>query len=286
MSNRLHTASRTPSSVDQTLEQALLAMRMQCFTAAERLAAGVLKSEPGNVHAAQVLGHALLMQSRPAEAIDPLHRAVRQSDDPATETLLARALAAAGRAEEALDQLRRTTARRPPFPLAFLEMGDQLAKAGRFDEGVAVFESGLSLAPDAAVLRMGLGYLHLERNDRSGARALFSAVRAAAPERHDALVALARVLVLDGEYVAAAALYRRALTLRPGDALTRIDLGKCLLEMGERAAGEAALRAATSGAVQLAGLAMTALAAAPRGRFFLRPSAAARFLRLEPISAL
>ncbi|MFI4935052.1 MAG: tetratricopeptide repeat protein [Caulobacterales bacterium] len=256
-------------------------MRAQRLGEAERLASMVLAAAPGDPIAAQVLGHTLLIQRRAQEAIEPLLAAARRNDDPAIETLLARALAGAGRAEAAFDQLRRTTARRPPFPLAFLELGDLLGDAGRFDEAAAVFESGLTLAPDAVVLRVGLGNLHLKRNNRAEARRLFSQVRAAAPQRHDALVALAKVLTLDGEYAAAADLYRRALAMRPHDAMTRINLGKCLLEMGERDAGEASLRAATRDAGELAGLAATALAATPRGRFFLRPSAAANFLQVE-----
>ncbi len=84
-----------------------------------------------------------------------------------------------------------------------------------------------------------------------------------------------------GEYAAAADLYRHALGLQPDDLVTRVNLGKCLLEMGERDAGEATLRAATRGSASLAGRAITALAAAPHGRFFLRPSAAAKFLRID-----
>jgi len=195
--------------------------------------------------------------------------------------LLAVALAAADRDEEALEQLRRTTARRPPFPPAFLELGRQLGDAGRFDEGIAALESGLALAPGVLDLRVGLGYLHLKRNDRAEARAFFSQVLTVAPGPHEVLVALAKVMALDGEYADAAVLYRRALGLKPDDAATRISLGKCLLEIGEREAGEATLRAATRGAAGLAGLAIMALAAAPHGRFFLRPSAAAKFLRVE-----
>jgi Tfp pilus assembly protein PilF len=254
---------------------------MQRPNEAERLASDLLKSNRGNVLAAQILGRALLMQNRAAEAIVPLERAARRSDDPETETLLAVALAAAGRSDEARDQLRRATARRPPFPPAFLEYAGQLAKTGGFDEAIAVLESGLALTPDAIDLRMELGYLHLKRNTRAKARGMFLQVLAAAPERHDALVALARVMALDGEYAAAADTYRRALGMRPDDAMTRNNLGVCLLEMGERDAGEASLRAATRGAPQMAGLAITSLAAASHGRFFLRPSATAKFLRVE-----
>jgi len=49
--------------------------------------------------------------------------------------------------------------------------------------------------------------------------------------------------------------------------------------MGSREAGEAVLRGAVQAAPPLAGQALQALTAAPHGRFFLRPSAAARFLK-------
>jgi tetratricopeptide (TPR) repeat protein len=281
MSKRLPSAAEPRSAGNQALEKAILAFRMQRLDEAERLASSVLKSDRGNVFAAQIFGRALLMQNRPSEAIDALQRAARRSNDPETETLLAAVLAAAGRNDEAFEQLHRTTARRPPFLPAFLELGGKLRDVGRFDEAIAVLESGLALAPDDLDLRMGLGYLHVKRNDRARARALFLQVLAAAPSRHDALVALAKVMVLDGEYAAAADLYRRALGMQPDDTAIRINLGKCLLEMGERDAGEATLRAATRGRAQLAGQAITALVAAPHGRFFLRPSAVAKFLRVE-----
>jgi Tfp pilus assembly protein PilF len=69
------------------------------------------------------------------------------------------------------------------------------------------------------------------------------------------------------------------LAANPGDAAARKNLGTCRLEMGERAAGEADLRAAVRAAPQLAGHAIAALALASHGRFFLRLSAAMDFLR-------
>jgi Flp pilus assembly protein TadD len=270
-----------PSSSSRALESAGFALRMQRPHEAERLAAGVLKSNRGNTVAAQLLGRALLMQNRAAEAIVPLERAARRSDDPAIEIDLAIALAAAGRRDEALDQLRQTAARRPPFAAAFVEHGGLLAKIGRFEEAVAVLESGLALMPDVVDLRMQLGFVHLKRNDRATARTIFLHVLAAAPERYDVLPALANVMALDGEYAAAADLFRRALGLRPDDAETRNILGACLLEMGDRDAGEASLRAAARGTPQMAGQAIKWLAAASHGRFFLRPSAVLKFLRSE-----
>lgn len=180
--------------------------------------------------------------------------------------------------EQTLAALRLATAQRPAAPRVFLELGDLLGRLGRFDEAAAVFEEGLALEPLAIVLRVGLGYVLLNRGDRAGARVQFEQVCAAAPERYDGMVGLAHVLARDGHYPQAAELYRRALALQPDNAATRIALGRCLLEMGEREAGEVALRVAVGGAAQRAGPAILALAATPHGRVFLRPSAAARFL--------
>ena len=100
-----------------------------------------------------------------------------------------------------------------PTRLAFAELGGQLSKLGRIEESFAMFESGIALTPGVTELLMGLGYLHLKTNNRAKARALFLQVQAADPGRLDALSALANVMALDGEYAAAADLYRRVLAL-------------------------------------------------------------------------
>jgi tetratricopeptide (TPR) repeat protein len=262
----------------QALEQAALALRSQRPDQAERLAAGVLNTDRANAQAAQILGTALLVQGRGAEAVAPLTSTAQRTQDPAVETLLARALAAAGRRDDAIAQLRQATQRRPAYPLAFLELGEALGASGRPSEGIAILEAGLALFPSADGLRIALGYLHLQRNDRPSARRRFEAVRKAAPGRGDAMVGLAKVMALDGEHAAAAELYRRALALRPQDVGSRLALAKSLLELGDREAGEAALRTVVDGSAQLTGLAVSTLATASHGRFFLRPSDAKRFL--------
>jgi len=270
-----------PSPHSPALEEASLALQRQQPETAERLASAVLRADRGNLVAAQILGTALLQLDRPAEAVEILRRAARRSEQPALETLLARALAAAGEREAAFEQLRLAVGRRPAYALAFLDLGVGLGEAGRCEEGIPVLEAGLALAPDADGLRVALGHLHLRRGDCPAARQAFQQVHAAAPGRHDAMLGLARAMALQGDCAEAAGLYRRALALRPDDPLTRIALGKCLLEMGLREEGEAAIRAAGRGSATLAGLALTALAATPHGRAFLRPSAATRFLRGE-----
>ncbi|MGB8607365.1 MAG: tetratricopeptide repeat protein [Bradyrhizobium sp.] len=252
---------------------------MRQFAEAEQLAAEVLMASRTDTAAASILARALIAQNRGVEAIAPLEKAARRSSDVSIETLLGAALGSAGRRAEAVEQLRRTTARRPPFTPAFQELAGQLAKAGRIDEAIAVVESGLALVPETIDLQLDLARLHLHHNARGKAREILLKAREAAPGRPEILTALARVLVLDGEYAAAAEACRHALGLRPDDAMTRADLAACLLEMGERDAGEAHLRSALRNRPEMLGRTTYALATSSHGRFFFRPSAVAKFLQ-------
>lgn len=267
--------SQAPSP---TLQRAALALQMGQAAEAERLAAEVLKASRTDIAAASILARALLAQNRAAEAVAPLERAARRVEDPGLETLLGAALGGAGRGSEAIELLRRTTQRRPPFLPAFQELAGQLSKAGRGDEAIAVIEGALGFAPNVVELQLDLARLLLHRGERGPARAILEMGRAVAPDHPDILTALARALLLDGDYAAAADLYRRVLALRPGDAATRADFSACLLEMGERETGEANLRQAMRGRPQMIGRATYALVQSSHGRFFFRPSAMAKFL--------
>jgi Flp pilus assembly protein TadD len=265
----------------QILERAALALRMRHFAEAERLAADVLRASRTDTAAALILAQALIAQNRGQEAIAPLEKAARRSSDAGIETLLGAALGSSGRRAEAIELLRRITARRPPFMSAFRELAGQLHKAGRAGEAIAVVESGLALAPETIDLHLDLARLHLYRNERGKARMILLNAREAAPAYPEILSLLARVQLLDGDYASAADTYRHALALRPDDAMTRAELATCLLEMGERDAGEASLRLAFRGAPQMFGRAVYALSASSHGRFFFRPSAMAKFLERQ-----
>ncbi|WP_249811311.1 tetratricopeptide repeat protein [Bradyrhizobium sp. 149] len=261
------------------LERATLALRMQNFAEAERLAAEVLKTSRTDIVATWILGRALLAQNRAAEAIVPLDKAARRTSDPGIETLLGAALGESGRRAEAIEQLRQTAARRPPFLPAFQELAGQLAKDRRVDEAIAAIGSALALAPENIDLQLDLARLHLERNARGEARPILVMAHKAAPGRPDISTLLARVLRQDGDYATAAEMYRLALALRPDDAVTRADLAACLFELGEREAGEASLRSAVRGRPRMLAQAAYTLVHSSRGRFFFRPSALKTFLQ-------
>jgi predicted Zn-dependent protease len=268
-----------PSASDQALHAAILAMQGQRPAEAERIAAGVLKSDPGNPVAAGILGRAMMLQNRAAEAIPVLEQAASRGNNSAVEAQFADALVATGRRDEALAQLRKTMARRPAFLPSFVMYARYAAEAGGHAEAVAALEQGLAVFPGAWELQNELALQHLKTNNRAAAHAVLSQALAVMPRHPFLTMTLGQVLYLDGDYAGAADAYRQALAANPGDAGAKKNLGSCRLEMGERDAGEADLHAAVRAAPQLAGHAIAALALASHGRFFLRFSAAMDFLR-------
>jgi tetratricopeptide (TPR) repeat protein len=259
------------------LERAALALRMQDFAEAERLAAEVQKAERGNIGAAVILGQALLATNRANEAVAPLERAARRAGDAGIETLLATALAASGRSQDALDRLQQATTRRPAYAPAFIEYARQLGRAMNVDDAIAVAAAGVALLPEVVELKVEFARLLVASNERARARGLLLQAKAAAPGHPDVLAELARVMVLDGEYADAAELYRRTLAVRP-DAITRANFALCLLELNDRDGAEAQFREVVRGNPQLFGRAVSSMAVSSHGRFFMRPSMAAAFL--------
>jgi len=246
---------------------------------AEQLAADALKANAGSLQAMQLLGAALLMQGRGKEAIAPLERATRQSRDAATETRLAMALRQAGRDEEARERLERAVKRKPAFPPAFLELANLLAERNRYDDAIAILHQGLAIAPDFVDLSIQLGRVYAALGKNAEARAAFARAVALAPGRPDALFALARAFEVARDFAQAAAIYSRVLASAPNDAAAQIALGICLMELGRSQEGLDHLRAASRAGAKAFGEVVSALADSGRGRFWLRPSDAARALR-------
>jgi Flp pilus assembly protein TadD len=272
-------ARRGPSQSDLALQSAGAAIQAGRLREAEHIAADVLKGNAGSLPALQLLGTALLMQGRGKEAIAPLERAARQSRDSATETRLAMALRQAGREDEARERLERALKRKPPFPPAFLELGNLLAALERCDEAIDILHQGLAVAPNFPDLLMELGRVYSVCGKNAEARVAFARSVALAPGNPDALYALARAFQAERDFTQAAETYRRLLASAPKDAAARIGLGICLAELGRGGEALDHLRTASGASTKMFGEAVGALVDAGKGRFWIRPSDAARALK-------
>jgi len=261
------------------LQQARLALNGKRPQDAQRIAEQILKTDPRRAEALHILGGALLMQDRAADAVAALEDAARRLRDPEIDTLLAIALRRLGRNEDALSRLKRATKRRPPFGAAFHELGFQLLSVERYDEAVETLSRGHELLPMMPELPILLGTVFLACREFLRAKTYFARALNVSPNSGEALYGLGMTHWRLCEYSAAADLFRRYLTHNPDDVSTWLGLGHCLLELGQSEAGYDCFRRAGRGDLRSYGSALAALVNSGRSRFWLRPSAAKRFLQ-------
>jgi tetratricopeptide (TPR) repeat protein len=266
-------------ATEDALQRARTALDQRRPDEAVRIALALLANAPREPRALHILGLGLLLQGRPAEAVKPLEQAAHVHTDPVIETHLAVALRQIGRTPDALTWLQRATTRQPAFPLAFHELGVLLFAQRRLEEAEAVVRRGLDAAPAMPELLVLFGGILLDRGDRANAKAAFARAVANAPQHPGALYGLGAALMDDGEFARAAERYRQALARDPTYLQARVSLGSCLLELGQREEALSHLRAAAAVSPHFYDKAMRALVTSARGHFWLKPSAAAAFLK-------
>jgi tetratricopeptide (TPR) repeat protein len=263
----------------EALQRAVFALNNGRPKEAEQIAGDALKTDRNDAQALRIFGAALLMQDRAEDAIALLEPAARARRDPEIDTQLAIAFRKLGRNEDALSRLKRATRGHPPFPAAFLQLGSLLFSIERDDEAIEVLSRGLEIAPMMPDLSTQIGYVFLECRKFPDAKVAFARTLDLSPDSADALYGIAKAHMGLGEYRPAAGYFRRCLMNTPDEASLWLDLGHCLLETGERDAGYECFRTAARGDQKSYAIALGSLVKSGRGRFWLNPSAATRFLR-------
>jgi tetratricopeptide (TPR) repeat protein len=266
-------------ATNEAVQRARFALDHDRAAEAERLAEEILKSNADNRDAIKTLGYALIMQSRAREAVKHLEKAARGSQDAELETELAIALQCCDRNDDAVTWLERAVKRKPPFPTAFLQLGLALARLHRFNEAIVALKRGIEAAPMMIDMQVVLGEVYASAGDRPTAGACFKRVLTMDPGHPRANLALADLLMAQREFTQAADSYRRALQQNPSNHQVRLSLANCLLSLGKPDDALSWMRSAATAAPQLYGKALRTLAASNRGRFWLRPSTAAKKLR-------
>jgi Flp pilus assembly protein TadD len=271
-------------AIEDVVRRARVALDQRRPDEAVRIALALLANNPHEPRVLHILGLGQLLQGRAAEAVSPLEEAARARADPVIETHLAVALRQTGRTADALTWLQRATTRQPAFPLAFHELGVLLFSQRRLEEAETLVRRGLDAAPAMPELLVLLGGILLDRGDRPNAKVAFARALANAPQHPGALYGLGAALMDDGEFARAAERYRQALVRDPTYVQARVSLGACLLELGQRGEALSHLRAAAAAGPQFYGKALRALVTSAHGQFWLKPSAAAAFLKSDDSS--
>ena len=273
------------AAIEDALRRAKMALDQGHAAEAEQIAESVLEREPRHAGALQLLGGALLLQERFEEAIAPLEGAARVLRDASLDTQLAIALRESGRDEDALARLKRAVKREPPYVFAFHELGYLLFTLKRYDEAIAAIERGIEIAPLTTNLFVLLGSICHARNDLPRARAAFARALDISPQLVSAHYGIGATLMLEGAYKPAIEHFRVASMSDPTDQQARLKLAGCLLEAGDTEAALTLLRAVVQGDRKGYLTSLKVVQSSGRGRFWLRPSAAARALAQDRAGA-
>jgi tetratricopeptide (TPR) repeat protein len=153
-----------------------------------------------------------------AGAIAALRRWLQvQPEDAAAMTALGEALRASGQVEAALDWFSRAVDEDGGAAAAWHGYGAALQEMLRDEEAVAAYEMALTLDPGLTGVSVNLAALYERRGDPEAAVQLLREVCESGPTAPDTHVALGRNLLLLDRYDQAAAEFRRALALDPGN---------------------------------------------------------------------
>jgi predicted Zn-dependent protease len=265
------------SSVENLVREGAQALRNGRVAEAEGLARNLLARHPRNPDALELFGMTLLAQNKASEAIEPLRDAARVRPGAIVEIRLGQALRRTGQIAEALTVLQRASERQPPVPDAFFELGTLLHEKRRVAEAEAVLTRGMAVAP-AGQLSFALGTIFLERGDFEDASVSFARALAANPGHPSVLCGLGRARMARGELDRALENFRQAMANNPSEGRARFLTAQCLFELGRPAEAMECLRALVAWAPQSFGGAMKTCVEAGKGRFWLKPSAAAKAL--------
>jgi thioredoxin-like negative regulator of GroEL len=86
-------------------------------------------------------------------------------------------------------------------------------------------------------------------------------------------------MIRERDFAAGADVFRALVNADPNNAKARIGLANCLLGLRQDDAAYSSLRAASERGPEVQGRSLRMLVTSARGKFWLRPSAAAKFLK-------
>lgn len=267
------------ATTNETLERGRFAIQTGRPLEAERIAREILSINSGSREATKILGYAQIMLGCYEQAVSSLEKAARGSHDSELETQIGIALRHCGRPDDALVWLRRAVKRKPPRAASFYELGLVLASMRRLEEAIDVLRRGVEVAPLMPEMRVQLGYAYDGINDRKNAILCFRQALETVPEHLAAIAGLGAMLVKECDFAGAAKLFSRLVMTHPGDTEARMRLATCLLNLGQTDAALACMRVAAAHGPQFYSRALRTLVSSARGRFWLRPSDAAKSLR-------
>lgn len=213
---------------------AVLATQDGKFAEAERQIEAILAEQPDNSDALLVRAGLNRQKERWDDVIADLRLVVRQRpNDTQSNLMLARSYLAKNELSLAADEYRRILLQDALHAEAANELATLLVQQGDFSGAEAVFRKRLELAPDDLDAASRFVAFLIRKPDLGMAEQEARKLAAMAGQGGRGEFALGQVMMAQGRFVDAAAAYRRAVELRPGDTLPLEGLAKALTLQGQ-----------------------------------------------------
>jgi protein O-GlcNAc transferase len=146
------------------LRQLLLEFKNQRLGAAEQIAKAIIKINPKDLVALQILGLSFALQGRVIDAIEPLTTAAKgDPKNPEILSNLAIALHKADRYFEAITVYRKLIQLIGPNPVILTDLGTSYAKSKDYQNAAQIFNQAIDIAPDYFLVWSNRGNLLAEQ---------------------------------------------------------------------------------------------------------------------------
>lgn len=219
-------------SIIRALEEGYQAQQTGNVSRAEKLYRGVLRRDPGNVHALNLLGMLCVNAARPTEAIEFIRQALTVDDrDPQAHANIGLAYKDTGKPKDAIRHFRESVRLDPRNPVVYNNLGNVLRLVEQPREAARAYERALKLQPRFAECWSNLSAA-MNESDRleRGLQAVDRALQLD-PGLAQAWNNKGDVLLKQAKYAAALEHYQKAAALSPKYAAAMINMARVQRDM-------------------------------------------------------
>ena len=221
-----------------------------------RLLEEAVEREPNNIELRLSLAAAYLQAQRPDDAVTLAESVPDDTDSFRKDLVLALALAASDRSDEAEARIAQIEENFGDDVQALTLIGDFYLRRDVLDKAEQSFSKAVAIDDNNIPARIGLARVAAAADDDEGAVTAFEAVLQRAPENLTALISLANFAATDGDLEKSQQLLIRATEANEKAAMPRLMLAQTYLRQGnrlraEQTAQEAARLARDNAAIQL-----------------------------------
>ena len=207
-----------PTRLDARLDRGRLYLAARQFGNAENEANFILKQQPSDVGAYQLLGVALVGEQKPDQALAAFAKVTElRSNDPSAYINIALVEISLHRSADAEQNLKKALAVDPKSAQANIDLANFYHLQNKIAEAEQVLQAGIQTSPESAPLYIDLANMFMSEGKAADADAVLDKLRAQLPKSAEAAIAIGDYYVLRRDNDKALSEFRRGLSISPNN---------------------------------------------------------------------